>query len=210
MRLLLLIMLTLNIETYAQSGAWSKITLEKSNTAKEAAYLSVQEKSIIYYINLARMNPALFESDYLRKYLVKFGVTDKNSNPWIRSLQGELKYLKPMNPIKPQKDLSFTAQKHAKDMGLNGKSGHKSSTGKSYKDRMKSISKKYYENFENCQYGLGDPLEIVIDLLIDDGEEGLAHRKSLLNPSIQYIGPAIHPHIVYKFNSVIELGGRLN
>lgn len=210
MRLIIFMVLALNCASYAQTGAWSKITLEKSNTAKEEVYLSAQEKAIVYYINLARLNPSLFESDHLRKYLVKFGITEKNSNRWIRSLQGELKNMKPMNPLKPQKDLSILAKKHAQDMGLAGKSGHKSSKGKSYKDRMKSTSKKYYEHFENCQYGLGDPLDIVIDMLIDDGVEGAGHRRSILNPSIQYIGPSIHPHIVYKYNSVIELGGRLN
>jgi len=75
---------------------------------------------------------------------------------------------------------------------------------------MKAISKKYYEHFENYQYGLGDPLEIVIDLLIDDNVNDTPHRNAILNSSLQYIGSSIQPHIVYKHNCVIELGGRLN
>ncbi|MBL4657751.1 MAG: hypothetical protein JKX73_07100 [Flavobacteriales bacterium] len=210
MRLILIVLMALNCATYGQTGAWQKLTMEKANSAKEAVYLSTQEKTIIYYINLVRMNPALFEQDYLKKYLVKFGTKPGDENRWIASLKSELKSTRPMNPVMPQKDLYHTARKHAQDMGLSGKSGHKSSKGKSYKDRMKQSAKMYYEFFENCQYGLGDPLHIVIDLLIDDSIDGTEHRRAILNPSVQYIGVSMHPHIVYKHNSVIELGGRLN
>jgi len=203
-------LLMMSFASYAQKSSWSKITLEKANSAKEATYLTAEEKSIVYYINLVRMNPRLFESTYIRPYLERYGITDENASKWIRSLQSELKSTRPMNPLKPKKDLSLVAKKHATDMGLTGKSGHKSSSGKLYKDRMKGISKEYYEHFENCQYGLGDPLEIVVDLLIDDGVEGASHRKSILNASSQYIGSSMHPHIVYKHNCVIVIAGRLN
>jgi uncharacterized protein YkwD len=63
--------------------------------------------------------------------------------------------------------------------------------------------------FENCQYGYGDALSIVIDLLIDEGIPSLSHRKSLLNPEVLYIGVSIKKHKTYVFNTVIELSSEI-
>ena len=94
-------------------------------------------------------------------------------------------------------------------MGLTGKTGHESSNGKSYTVRIKRLGRKYESLFENCQYGNEDGLSIVIDLLIDEDIDDTGHRKTLLNPAIQYVGTHISPHLVYKINCVQEFGGRI-
>jgi uncharacterized protein YkwD len=66
--------------------------------------------------------------------------------------------------------------------------------------------KKYTEVGENIYYGPYTPLEIVIQLLIDDGIEDLGHRKNLLSPKFNSIGVAIKPHKTYEYNCVMGFG----
>lgn len=174
----------------------------KANTAKSIAYLTKNEKEVIYYINLLRINPALFAQTYLKTYLDSTNTAPSDN---ILSLQQDLANTKPMPVLKPQFDLFEEAKKHAIDMGKAGKIGHVSSLGETYELRTLGLTKRYQIVRENCQYGYNNALAIVIDLLIDEGIPELSHRKALLNDHLLFIGTAIRPHRIYNYNCVMEL-----
>ena len=157
---------------------WDAPTLEKANSAKDAVGYSDEEKKVIYYMNLARMNPALFCKTYFQKYMDS---TKTKSTSFSSSLKNDLqsKY-KPMDILTVKQDLTDEAVDHAKDTGKKGNLGHFTSDGKSYDFRMKKIKETYSSYAENCDYGYNDALSIVIDLLIDEGQGTVEHRKNIM------------------------------
>ncbi|MBI2279867.1 MAG: hypothetical protein HYU68_04150, partial [Bacteroidetes bacterium] len=99
------------------------------------------------------------------------------------------------------------AIKHAKEMGRLGKKGHRSGEFESFGERMKPLEKKFTKVKESNQYGFPDALSIVVDLLIDDEQESLRHRKMLLDPELTHVGVGIRAHKKFMINTSILLGG---
>lgn len=188
------------------NGQTDSSYLKHCNTAKDIGYLTQQEKSVIYYINIVRTNPKLFASKYLKNYLDTAPI---KQTEYLKSLIIELNTMPPIDLLEPQYDLFEIAKKHATNMGLQGKTGHVNMNGEGYENRAMELSKRYEKAMENCQYGYSDGLSIVIDLLIDEDIPDLSHRKSLLNKDVKYIGTAIRKHKVYHYNCVIEMGYQL-
>lgn len=171
---------------------WHDSYYNKANTAKDADYLTPQEKEVYYYLNLARLNPGLYAETLLKEYA---GVID---NDYEKSLYDKLKEMKPLKVIKPSKKHWESAKCHAIATGKKGIIGHK---------RIGDCDK-YYSG-ECCSYGLARAKDIVADLLIDEGVPSLGHRKILLG-RYQVMGVAIRPHKKYGTNAVIDLGYEKN
>ncbi len=181
---------------------WEPATLKKANTAIKNEQLTFQEKKVIYYINLVRMNGALFAETYLKDYLHDWKVP---RTKYVRSLIKTLKELPPLPPLQPADDLIKEAKKHAKEMGKSGKKGHRSADGKGFAERMAKLKEKYKKVKEINQYGFPEALDIVIDLLLDEGVESLIHRRALLTPDYQYIGVGLTFHKKWTTNCSILL-----
>ncbi len=186
--------------------SWESRDLAKANSARRMEDVSFQEKKVIFYINLARMNGSLFADTYLKDYREDVRIP---KNKYYRSLVKTLKEQKKLPPLQPQADLFKEAIKHAKEMGKTGKKGHRSANHKSFEERMKKFKKKYQKIKENNQYGFPDALSIVIDLLIDDDTESLRHRKTLLHKDLKYVGVGIRSHKKYQINTSLLFGGKL-
>lgn len=182
---------------------WEEATMIKCNTAKDIGYLTREEKEVVFYLNLVRVNPKLFVQTYLKNYLDTAPI---KKTEYLHSLLDELNRMNPIGIIEPQFDLYQVAKKHATEMGIQGKTGHVSLNGESYEKRAENISKRYEKALENCQYGYSDALSIVIDLLIDEDIVDVSHRKSLINKDVKYIGVSIKKHKIYRYNCVIEMG----
>ncbi|NPA36264.1 MAG: CAP domain-containing protein [Chlorobi bacterium] len=176
------------------------VLLKEADTAKDADYLSRNEKDVILYMNLARLNGKWFIANVLEKNkdIIKPGY-----EKYIRSLMTDLKKVKDLQPLYPSADLTDAARYHAKDMGVTGKVGHKSSDGTKTFDRIKRYARGNYKG-ENCQYGYSDPVLIVVSLLVDGGVHSLGHRRNILNPEFKYAGVAIESHKKYKYNCVMD------
>lgn len=179
-----------------------------ANTAESAAYLSPEEKKVIFYTNLVRLDPKGFALRYLKPYLDTCRRKFKDS--YVSSLKKDLGAAEPLSVLSPQEDLTKEARDHAIDMGKTGMMGHSTSSGKRFKERFKSLGKQYGWVGENCDYGNPDGLSIVMSLLIDENVSDLAHRKNILNPAYFNIGVSIYPHKTYRQNCVTDFGGRKN
>jgi uncharacterized protein YkwD len=177
---------------------WSKQDLEKANTAKGVSYLSPQEKQVIFYWNLARINGKLFSETFLKHYVDSANI---KNNSYLISLKRDLEKLNELPVINPNKELSNIAQLHAQKMGESGAMGHWDFT-----KRFKDIKPKYISVGECCQYGFKDPLAIVIDLLIDEGIADIAHRKIMLKKGKWDVAVSIKAHKKYRVNSVLDVG----
>jgi len=194
----LLFLLVFSSAACAQKKTWDRAVLEKANTAKDAAYLTSEEKAVIFYLNLVRLDPKLFGETYLKKYLDSTG--DRNS--YVTSLLKALPLTKPMDVLLPAQDLCAFAKAHATKFGKENKVGHDN-----FKERTKTIRNNYAGIAENCDYGNDKAFDIVMSLLIDEGIQSLGHRKNILNPKYRYIGTSIRPHKGYDWNCVMDFGG---
>ena len=183
---------------------WKQEDHEQANTAKNCTTLSSQEKQLIYYTNLLRINPSLFADTYLKEFYKKERIV---KGPGYLLLVRQLKNTKPMEPLLPEEDLREVAKNHARDMGLSGKIGHLSSSIEFYADRTADLKKTYQEVRETCQYGYAEALNILGDLLIEAPLEEYDERKTLLNPNLKYVGVSTFTHTKYDFNTVMEFGG---
>ena len=181
---------------------WDAATLEKANSAKDAAGYSDEEKKVVFYSNLVRLNPELFGKTYFQKYMDS---TQTKFTSFANSLKNDLKAkYKPMEILTVKQDLTEEAVDHAKDSGKKGNLGHFTSDGKSYDFRMKKFKNVYSTTAEACDYGNSSALEIVIDLLIDEGQGTIEHRKIIMDKSLKYIGVSIQPHKKDKWTCVMD------
>lgn len=179
---------------------WHDSIYQIANTGKYASYLSKQEKNILYIINLSRINPDLFESTFLAKY-IELNPDEKGS--YASSLKKTLKKMDPLPPYQPDSLLFLASQLHAKDYGGKGKEGHGGLFG-SPEGRMEHFGAIGEITAENCDYGMYLASEIVLHLLVDNGISGVGHRKNLLASDLLRIGISVQPHAQYDINCVMD------
>lgn len=177
---------------------WKPEELAKANTAKDFAGLSEEEKKVIFYTNLARINPKLFGITYARKYIDSAGLRGS----YCSSLFNTLKKSDSLPVLFPDSILVKTASDHAQLSGKLSTTGHR---GK--KKRIKEANVKFTYWGENCSYGYDGAMDIVMQLLIDDNVPDLGHRLNILNKNFTHIGVAIRKHGKYKWNCVQNFGG---
>lgn len=175
---------------------WTPEMLEKANTAKNADYLTVEEKAVIFYSNLVRMNPVLFANTYAKKYIDSI----KSNSSYAKSLIKTLNKTESLGVLYPSSKLYVIAKAHAIDCGNKGKVGHGN-----FKKRFEKYGAACNcEVGENCDYGFNKGLDIVMDLLIDEKISNLAHRKNILEPKYTNTAASITKHKKYGWNCVID------
>lgn len=195
---LLIILLFTGINIFGQDPwlVWEKDVIIKANTAADLSYLSKEEQRVILLTNLARYDGKLFSESFLKEYL-----KDEKSTSYTRSLIRELSKIKELPMLFPEKDLYEIALGHAEISGKRGTAGHQQ-----FDKRFKPVMGKYNAVAENCAYGFDLAIDIVLQLLIDEGISDLGHRKNMLNPEYNSIGIAIKTHKTYRFNCVMDFG----
>lgn len=177
---------------------WDEDVIAEANTVKDADYLTKKEKEVIVFCNLARLDGKLFAETYVEYYLDLMG---KKQTGNVKSLIKDLNKLEKLEVFKPTEELFEIAKGHAKKSGKTGHVGHKD-----FDDRYKKALESYNTVGENCYYGSGDALEIVMTLLIDEGVPNLGHRKNIFNVSFNSIGVSVQPHKDYGDNCVMSFG----
>lgn len=200
----------------AYGQKWSREQLRLANTAENVSYLNREEKNMIFFLNLIRMDGPLFFKTYFQDYvnennqeMKKYGnYTDlriERSNKYYRSLEKDLKNIKDLPLIYPDRALSKISEAHANDMNRNNLVSHDSSNGDTFVERISNI----YPNHsmaENLAFGSVTGLEIMCALLLDMRVPGLGHRKNILNTSMKFthVGVSIKPHPFYRISGVMD------
>ena len=162
--------------------------------------MSTEEKKVIFYTNLCRLKPKLFEQTEVEDYVKKNKIAASAS---LSSLKEELNSGTPMVVLKPDKEIYTAASAYALKMGSEGKTGHEG-----FQDRMKGILTRYNRVGENCSYGDSLAIDCVLRLLIDNVDPvHLQHRKNMLDPNFTVIGVSKQPHKTYRWNIVMDFAG---
>jgi uncharacterized protein YkwD len=161
-----------------------------ANTAKDVSYLTDEEKLVIFYCNLARLDGQTFSDALLNL---------RNSEDTCeKTLVEALDTTKDLPMLFPNEQLCNAAAAHASDLGTNGLLQHESSDGTKPFDRIREY---YHGNAmaENVAAGNGKAFFIVRQLLIDRGSSTYGHRKTILSSKFCRIGVAINEHTKYKY-----------
>lgn len=191
-----LLFLSSSIKTVLAQKAWTPEMLEKANTAINIDYFTEEEKLVIFYCNLVRINPQLFLDTYAKKYID----STKSNTSFTKSLIKTLGKTESMEVLYPSKKLFAIAKAHAIDYGKNGKMGHGD-----FKKRFERYGRDCNcEVGENCDYGYNNALDITMRLLIDEKVSNLAHRKNILNPNYKNSSVSIMKHKKYDWHCVID------
>jgi len=190
----ILVILFVSNSNYIFSQQFNTAQLDSANTAKSVNVLSAEEKNVIKLINLARMYPKQFAKNYVAKYDEK--KTGYDYGPDYAkdktSLISTLNSMKPLPPLFFDTDMYDLAKCWCVESGKSGAVGHNRKTCKSG------------YNGECCSYGFDGALDIVMQLMIDNGVPGYGHRKIILTPYYTKIGIKNGPHKTYSFCSVID------
>ena len=163
---------------------------DMANTAKDVSYLTDEEKLVIFYCNLARLDGRTFSDALLN--------LRNTEDTCEKSLVETLDTTKDQPMLFPNEQLSKAAAAHASDIGTNGLVQHESSDGTKPFDR---ISQYYQGNAtaENIAAGTNKAFYIVRQLLIDQDVPTYGHRRNILSSKYNRIGVAIHEHTKYKY-----------
>jgi uncharacterized protein YkwD len=138
------------------------------------------------------MFPKVFMKVYLEPMIyTEYGKNTRNT--YVISLLETLPTIKPLAPLKPNRELYELAKCHAITSGKTGYTGHK---------RQKSCKNGNFA--ECCSYGCETGLEVIYQLLLDDGVPSLGHRYACLNKYYTTIGISMQPHKKYGINAVLD------
>lgn len=176
--------------------------LDILRTAKDIKGLSEEEKEIFFYLNYARQYPKEFSEKYITPYaMASYIIKPYAYDERKKSLEAELTSMKPVGLIYPDDDMHNLAECFATQSGVNNIVGH-SRAGTSCVDPM-NLGINWAENIS---YGYNKAQDIVIQLLIDAGENNakLGHRKTCLSPGYNRMGVSIKPHRSYQYNAVMD------
>lgn len=160
---------------------------------------TAQEKEILEVINQMRKDPQGFLEREVKPYIDNH---ELKNNRYARSLIREMSNLDPLPTFSIDSSLQEMAKTFAIKSGKRGWFGHRN-----YDQRFDESASHLAHDAENIQYGLKDPVEIVIDLLIDIDVPSLGHRKNLLDPKYTVLGIGFEEHKTYGYLTVMAFGG---
>lgn len=159
-----------------------------TNSGKNIAWMSDNEKATLYYLNMARMDP----KGFCKKYITPKLKLDPD-NTYISSCIVYMNSIEPLGALVPEKKLFESAKCHASTTGKIGYVGH---------ERKDKNCKSYFWG-ECISYGVSSGLNIVIQLLVDDGVPSLGHRYICLGTYTE-IGISQENHTAYGVNTVLD------
>lgn len=100
--------------------------------------------------------------------------------------------------------LATAATDHSVEQGPRGGFGHVGYNGRNPSDRLRARGGGGHVA-EAISYGQGGPLDVVIQLIVDDGVPNRGHRHILLNPDYVHAGAGCAGHRVYQMMCTITL-----
>ena len=99
-----------------------------------------------------------------------------------------LENVEPCSPLEWSRGLILAAQDHCEDAGPKGLFGHTGSDGTSPFDRMDRYGTRRGFAGENIMYGAQSPVEVIVDLFIDDGVSNRGHRVNIFKQDFTQTG----------------------
>jgi uncharacterized protein YkwD len=171
----------------------------------------VSAAAVIREMNLARENPAVYatyieelRSHFDGRMLVLPGRTRLVTKEGAHAIDEAERFLRSAQPLQPltlSAGMSRGALDHCADQA-GGAMGHGNPSG-----RMNRYGRWSVLWGENISYGKTNARDIVMALIIDDGQPARKHRKNIFNPTFNYAGVGYGSHARYGSVCTTDFAG---
>jgi len=121
----------------------------------------------------------------------------KEGAPAVQELIAFLNSAPALGPLAWKADMSLACRDHCEDTGPKGMTGHDSSDGSSFSDRLKKYGLTSGMSGENISYGGTNGRAVVMQLLTDDGVPSRGHRANIFNADFKVMGCCSGEHKQY-------------
>jgi len=101
----------------------------------------------------------------------------------------------------------YAAKDHILDTGPSGKTSHTGNDGSTMVTRINRHLKWEATIGENIYFRSESPLQVLVDLAIDDGVSNRGHRTNIFNPKFANIGIYTGAHKKYDTFTVLDYSG---
>lgn len=202
----------------ASSDDKTKDAKTNSTSSSAAAYLSTIEAEVIKEINFARTAPQKYAA-YLeelrarysgKEYRVAANAPARITVEGLAALDEAIAYLrvaKPLPPINASQGMTRGARDHCKDLSATNSTGHKGSDGNFVDARVNRYGEWTKAIGENIAYGEENARDVVLGMLIDDGNPKRGHRQNIFNPNYGFAGVSLSGRTTQGALCVINFAG---
>ena len=142
--------------------------------------------------------------------LKREGKINLRTNEGAAAVQELIDFLNVQEPLPTMTwsdEVAKAAKDHADDTGPKGITGHDGSDGSTLGDRLQKYGNPVSTYGENLSYGQDKAMDVVIQLLIDDGVQGRGHRTNIFNPAFRVMGCHTGQHKAYTYMTCIDYAG---
>src|SRR4051794_22660129 len=170
--------------------------------ADEKAGGETSGQAVIREMNLARQNPALYATlvqdlrSRMNGNVLVLSGTRIRAKEGTRALDEAIHFLqtaRPLQPLSSSAGMSRAAADHCADQAGGG-FGHEGRDRSHAGQRIARYGTCSGGWAENISYGKSSARDVVLALIIDDGQPARKHRKNLFNSSYNYAGAAFGRH----------------
>lgn len=120
-----------------------------------------------------------------------------------------LKKQRPLQTLTFDENLSKSACDLVSDLGPKGLLSHETSDGKNLSDRIEKYSEWEKSCGETIDIGSKTGVDVVVNILVDDGVEKRIHRQHMFRDDYSYFGVSAGAHKQYGSIVVIDFTGGL-
>ena len=175
------------------------------------------KNEVIVESNRIRRNPKAYIT-ILEEYLKNFDgniLTRPDKEECLETQEGPraykeaiefLKRQKPINEMVFDEEASKVAEEYAKILSNSGEEENKED-----KNNVEERAVKYldydYGISECIDFGSSTGIEVIVNLLVDDGVKLRTHRDILFSNNFDYFGVSVYPHPEYELCTVIDYFG---
>ena len=177
--------------------------------------IATVEAQVLAAFNAARDKPATY-SDSLKVYRGFFhanivvmpnSTTDFETEEGTVPVDEAISFLgrhAPLEQLQPSDVLRQAAMDHVKEQGSTGRTGHFSADGSGPAERnMRHGGGKQVA--EVIAYGATDAVDVIRQLIVDDGVRDRGHRVIMFADHLRYAGVACGPHPEFGTMCVIDM-----
>ena len=173
------------------------------------------EKEVVELINALRANPKAlipelegmlecFKNKYFKIPGTNINIITQEGASAVHEAIDFLNKQKPLPEFDLSRGLYLAAKDHVKDIGSNGLASHEGTDGSRMCDRIEKYGEWQISIAENIGFDDSQPRDIVLNMIIDDGNKSRGHRKNIFSEDFKSIGVACGSHKNYKHVSVIN------
>ena len=163
----------------------------------------------ISYIPILKHMMPLFKDNILYKPN-QIPLATQEGPAAVEELITFLSTIEPMNPLVLSHEMSKASEDHANDIGSKGIVSHTGSDGSSMTERIDRYGEWMGKIAENIDFGGASGEEIIINLMIDDGNINRGHRKNIFETSFHVTGIAFAPHKKYGYCCVLNYASQFS